>query len=58
MKPEPIDIHETDNDADTAADAKGLADLDAGRVVTGDAVKRWLKSWGTANLLATPRIGD
>jgi len=33
---------------------KGLADLDAGRVVDGDNVLRWIKSWGADNELAPP----
>ena len=57
MKPEPATLDEID-DVEAAADAEGLADLDAGRVVSGEAVKRWLRSWGTANLLPTPRVGD
>jgi predicted transcriptional regulator len=56
MKPEP---HSPDiDDAEAAADAEGLADLDAGRVVSGEAVKRWLRSWGTAERSPPPRIGD
>ncbi|SFI82776.1 hypothetical protein [Caulobacter sp. UNC279MFTsu5.1] len=58
MKPEPTNLHDLDEDAEAAADAEGLADLDAGRVVSGEAVKRWLRSWGTADVLPTPRIGD
>ena len=58
MKPEPSDFRDVDDDAEAAADAQGLADLDAGRVVSGEAVKRWLRSWGTAGRLPTPRIGD
>jgi predicted transcriptional regulator len=57
MKPEPSDLHDHD-DAEAAADAQGLADLDAGRVVSGEAVKRWLRSWGTGDRLPTPRMGD
>jgi predicted transcriptional regulator len=57
MKFEPSSPHDIDDD-DAAADAQGLADLDAGRVVSGEAVKRWLRSWGTADRLPTPRIGD
>ena len=58
MKPEPSNLHDGADDAEAAADAKGLSDLDAGRVVSGEAVKRWLRSWGTAYRLPTPRIGD
>jgi predicted transcriptional regulator len=58
MKPEPSNLHGTHDDAEAAADAEGLADIDAGRVVSGEAVKRWLRSWGTDDRLPTPRIGD
>jgi predicted transcriptional regulator len=58
MKPEPTNLQDLDEDAEAAADAEGLADIDAGRVVSGEAVKRWLRSWGTADKLPTPRIGD
>jgi predicted transcriptional regulator len=58
MKPGRSILHDADVDAEAAADAQGLADLDAGSVVSGDAVKRWLGSWGTADRLLTPCIGD
>lgn len=58
MKPKSSNFDDLDDDAEAAADAEGLADLDAGRVVSGEAVKRWLRSWGTAVRLPTPRIGD
>ena len=45
-------------EADEAADVEGLAALDAGRSVSGEAVIRWLRSWGTADELPTPRSGD
>ena len=47
-----------DEDAEAALDAEGLADLEAGRTVSGEAVKQWLLSWGSANPLPTPKIGD
>jgi prevent-host-death family protein len=37
-----------------AAVARGTADLDAGRVVPGEDVERWLASWGTADELPPP----
>ncbi|WP_343698466.1 CopG family transcriptional regulator [Caulobacter sp.] len=58
MKLEPTDLRDGDNAAEKAADTQGLADLDAGRVVSGEAVKRWLRSWGTAERPPTPRTGD
>jgi predicted transcriptional regulator len=47
-----------DPDAEAMADTEGLADLDAGRVVSGEAVKRWLRSWGTPEELPAPGIGE
>ncbi len=43
---------------DEAADAEGIADLDAGRVISHDAMKAWLLSWGTPNKLPPPEVGD
>lgn len=41
-----------------AREQKAMADMDAGRFVTHEAVARWLKSWGTGNELPPPRCGD
>ena len=41
-----------------ARDQKAMADIDAGRFVTHEAVVRWLKSWGTDNELPPPKCGD
>jgi predicted transcriptional regulator len=58
MKPEPSIFEDADSAADERADAEGLADLDAGRVVSHDAVKTWLLSWGSPNELPPPKVGD
>jgi len=58
MKPEPSIFDEVDQAAEEAADAEALADLDAGRVISHAAVKRWLESWGTAEELPPPQVGD
>jgi predicted transcriptional regulator len=58
MKPEPSIFDEIDPAAEDAADAEALADLDAGRTVSHAAVKRWLESWGAADELPPPRVGD
>ncbi len=58
MKPEPAIFDETDDAADTAAIAEGIADLEAGRVISHDAMKTWLLSWGTPNEAPPPKIGD
>jgi predicted transcriptional regulator len=41
-----------------AADAEGLADLEAGRVISHEAMKAWLLSWGTPDELPPPNVGD
>ncbi len=52
-KPETSLFDETD-DAEAAADARAEADIAAGRVISHDAMKRWLLSWGTPNELTLP----
>jgi len=47
-----------DAEADEAATLRGLADIAAGRVISHEAVKRWLLSWGTDNELPPPECGD
>lgn len=58
MQPQPNLPEDIDEDAEAALDAEGLADIRAGRTVSGEAVKRWLLSWGSANPLPAPSIGD
>lgn len=41
-----------------AREQKAMADIDAGRFMTHEAVVRWLKSWGTDNELPPPKCGD
>ena len=41
-----------------AREQKAMADIDAGRFVTHEAVARWLKSWGTEDELPPPKCGD
>ncbi len=41
-----------------ARERKAMADIDAGRFISHDAVVRWLKSWGTADELPPPKCGD
>ena len=57
-RPEPSIFDEPDDAADGAAMRRGEADADAGRVVSHDAVSRWLLSWGTAEPLPRPRCGE
>lgn len=46
MVPEPS-IFETDAETEDAADAEGMADIAAGRVVPHEEVAAWLDTWGT-----------
>ncbi len=47
MKPEPAFFEEIDAKAEAAADAEGLADIAAGRVIPHAEVAAWLDTWGT-----------
>jgi predicted transcriptional regulator len=58
MKPEPSLFDEVDQAAEDAADAEGIADFEAGRVISHEAMKRWLLSWGTPDELPPPNVGD
>jgi predicted transcriptional regulator len=54
-----IDDATADADADADADAEALADLRAGRTVSHDRVKAWLRSWGEPDEHPPPTIpGD
>ncbi|MEN2787109.1 CopG family transcriptional regulator [Sphingomonas qilianensis] len=44
--------------AEAAADAHAEADVAAGRLISHDAVKKWLASWGSDRPLPRPNIGD
>ncbi len=54
---EPSLFDEIDPEAEAAADAEGLADLDAGRTISHAAMNRWLLPWGTPDELPPPRVG-
>jgi predicted transcriptional regulator len=60
MKREPAIFENEDESAaaDQAAVAEGLTDIEAGRVVSHDAAKRWMLSWGTPDELPPPKVGD
>ncbi|MFT4254587.1 MAG: CopG family transcriptional regulator [Caulobacter sp.] len=47
MKAEPSIFDDSDDAAEAAADAEGLADLEAGRTISHEKMKAWLLSWGT-----------
>jgi hypothetical protein len=40
-------IFDADEETEAAADAEGMADIAAGRVVPHDKVAAWLATWGT-----------
>jgi len=47
-----------DTEADELATLEGEANVAAGRVISHEAVVRWLRSWGTENELPPPKVGD
>ncbi len=47
-----------DTETDEQATREGEADFEAGRVVSHEAVVRWLRSWGAPNKLPRPRCGE
>ncbi len=47
-----------DDEAERAADARADADVAAGRVISHEAMKAWLLSWGAPGELPPPEVGD
>ena len=58
MKPERSLFDAADPNAEAEADARADADAEAGRLISHDAVRRWLSSWGMARTNPRPRVGD
>ena len=58
MKHEPGVFDSVDEEAEALADAEAIADADAGRMISHEAVKKWLQSWGTGNKLPAPQVGN
>jgi len=58
MKPEKSLFDAADPNAEAEADARADADAEAGRLISHDAVRRWLSSWGTDSPRPRPRVGD
>ena len=56
--PEPSIFAEIDADAEERAMQEAEADIDAGRVISHEAVRRWLLSWGTPDELPPPKCGE
>lgn len=57
-KREPAIFDEPDLRTENAADADGVADLDAGRVILHETMKAWLESWGKPDESPPPRSDD
>ena len=51
--PDPF-FDELDAEAETAADAEGLADIEAGRVIPHEEIVAWLETWGTPDERPAP----
>ena len=58
MKIEPSLFDEIDDEAEAAADARAEADVAAGRVISHEAVSRWLASWASGAPTPPPKAGD
>jgi predicted transcriptional regulator len=54
MKPEPSIFDEIDQAAEDAADAEGLADAAAGRLIPHEEVGAWLDTWGAPGSKPAP----
>jgi predicted transcriptional regulator len=55
---EPSVFEQIDNEAEARALQQARADVAAGRVISHEAVVRWLRSWGTPNELPRPQCGE
>lgn len=49
---------EIDEEADARLIAEAEADFAAGRVISNEAMMRWIKSWGTPDELPPPECGE
>lgn len=67
--PQPVEFDDWDDDEpgifeiedpeyEARLDALADADFAAGRVVSNEAVMRWVRSWGTENELPRPQWGE
>ena len=54
MKPEPSLYEDADQAGEDAADAEGIAEADAGRLVAHEDVAVWLDTWGTPDFKPAP----
>lgn len=47
-----------DDEGDERATLEGEADIEAGRTISHEAMKRWLQSWGKPDELPPPKCGE
>ncbi len=55
---QPAIFDEIDEASEAEADARAEADVRAGRVISHEAMKAWLVSWGRADELSPPEVGS
>lgn len=58
MKPEHSLFDTADSRAEADSDDRAEADVRAGRLISHEAVKRWLASWRGGKSAQRPRPGD
>jgi len=58
MTRETVPFDTPDSAAEVKADARADADVRDGRLISHDAVRRWLSSLGSAAPLPRPRVGE
>jgi predicted transcriptional regulator len=47
-----------DPEAEAASEARAEADVREGRLISNEAVMRWLKAWISGERLPRPKVGD
>jgi predicted transcriptional regulator len=55
---QPAIFDEIDEASEAEADARAEADVRAGRVISHEAMKTWLLSWGRVDELPPPEVGS
>lgn len=58
MKAQPTIFDELDEAGEAQAVAAAEASIAAGRIISHDAMKAWLLSWGTPDEQTPPSVGD
>jgi len=57
VQSEPFLFEQIDRKAEDLALEQAKADVAAGRVISNEAMMRWLRSWGTQDELPPPECG-